>query len=196
MLAKFVSKKTYEWSSYLDTCVFAYNTSRHESSKYPPFTLMFGRQATLPIDVELSDAGKTESVPSIQLNIPKMQEERIKLLDQAKSNILQAQKKQKELFDKKNAKPLHYSVGQLVLKKDFTRTKSKGGKLKERYTGPYEITQAITRGVFQLKGPNDQVLRATGAHLKKYISPQYSLDDRQSTLTSGLSYTLMHVLLV
>ena len=46
----------------------------------------------------------------------------MKLLDQAKSNILQAQKKQKKQFDKKDAKPLHYSVGQLVLKKDFTCT--------------------------------------------------------------------------
>ena len=30
-----------------------YNTSRHESSTYTPFQLMFGRQAILPIDIDL-----------------------------------------------------------------------------------------------------------------------------------------------
>ena len=44
MLAQFVSTKKEMWSSYLDTCVFAYNTSRHESTKYCPFELMFGRK--------------------------------------------------------------------------------------------------------------------------------------------------------
>ncbi|KAL5479401.1 hypothetical protein EMCRGX_G022921 [Ephydatia muelleri] len=49
MLVKYVDM----WSHYLDTCAFAYNTSRHDSTKYTPFMLMFGRRATLPIDVEL-----------------------------------------------------------------------------------------------------------------------------------------------
>ena len=31
MLVKFVQSKKSSWSSFLDTCVFAYNTSRHES---------------------------------------------------------------------------------------------------------------------------------------------------------------------
>ena len=48
-----MSSKKDMWSHYLDTCAFAYNTSQHDSTKYTPFMLMFGRQATLPIDVEL-----------------------------------------------------------------------------------------------------------------------------------------------
>ena len=36
----------------LQTCVFAYNTSKHESSLHIPFELMFGRRALIPIDVE------------------------------------------------------------------------------------------------------------------------------------------------
>ena len=60
MLVKVTESKKEAWSSYLDTCVFAYNTSRHESSKFSPFELMFGRRATLPIDIELRKAGPEE----------------------------------------------------------------------------------------------------------------------------------------
>ena len=53
MLVKYVSSKKEMWSHYLDTCAFAYNTSQHDSTKFTPFMLMFGRRARLPIDVEL-----------------------------------------------------------------------------------------------------------------------------------------------
>ena len=71
MLIKFVDGKKDSWSQYLDTCVYAYNSSRlvrmkcsllmyivihmnnfrHESSKHTPFEVMFGRRAVLPIDL-------------------------------------------------------------------------------------------------------------------------------------------------
>ena len=37
----------------LECCLFAYNTSKHESSIFTPFEVMFGRQAVLPIEVTL-----------------------------------------------------------------------------------------------------------------------------------------------
>ena len=37
---------------FLEICVFAYKTSKHESSLHTPFELMFGRRAVIPIDVE------------------------------------------------------------------------------------------------------------------------------------------------
>ena len=51
MLVKFVDEKKERWEDFLSTCVYAYNTSKHESSKYCPFTVMFGRQAILPVEI-------------------------------------------------------------------------------------------------------------------------------------------------
>ena len=51
MLVKYVSSKKDLCCYYLNTCAFAYNTSLLNICT--PSMLMFGRPATLPIDVEL-----------------------------------------------------------------------------------------------------------------------------------------------
>ena len=134
MLVKFVHSKKSAWSSYLDTCVFAYNTSRHESTRFTPFELMFGRRATLPIDIAFRKALAEEAAMEfLQQEEPDMEalaENRIMRLEEAKQNIVEAQKKQKEVYDQKHANPERYKVGQLVLKKDHTRKKRKGESLK------------------------------------------------------------------
>ena len=52
MLRKYIQEKKEKWDDYLDTCTFAYNTSRHESTKFTPFEIMFGRKAILPLDLD------------------------------------------------------------------------------------------------------------------------------------------------
>lgn len=42
------------WSSYLESCVFAYNTSCQESTIFTPFELMFGHKVTIPIDIHMN----------------------------------------------------------------------------------------------------------------------------------------------
>ena len=57
MLVKFASTDKAAWDEHLDHCMFAYNTSRHESSLYSPFEVMFGRKATIPIELEYEKEG-------------------------------------------------------------------------------------------------------------------------------------------
>ena len=59
MIVKFTRERKDQWDDFLDTCVFAYNTAKQESSNYTPFKLMFGRKAVLPVEVEFeSKEGK------------------------------------------------------------------------------------------------------------------------------------------
>lgn len=57
MLVKFASTDKAAWDKHLNHCMFAYNTSRHESSLYSPFEVMFGRKATIPIELEYEKEG-------------------------------------------------------------------------------------------------------------------------------------------
>ena len=55
MLVKAIEKKEEEWDQFLDSSVYAYNTAVHESTKFTPFQLMFGRKTVLPIDIDIDD---------------------------------------------------------------------------------------------------------------------------------------------
>ena len=83
------------------THVFAYNTSRHDSSKYTPLFLMFGCRATLAVDIDfLNDSASERCVNYHDLPDPyisTLMSERQGFLEQAKQNIAESQKKQKVL---------------------------------------------------------------------------------------------------
>ena len=112
---------------------------------------MFGRRATLPIDVELErqcseDLCKTywelEEHP-----YPAVFSEHARILEEAKGNIIAAQLRQKEAYDKKHCKPGQFQCNQLALLRNFSRKKVKGGKLTERFLGPYTIINVLQNGV-------------------------------------------------
>ena len=105
MLVKYVDQKKERWEEFLDTCVFAYNTAKHDSSQFSPFELMFSRKAVLPIDINT----EAKNVEMVLDDFNKAEDKsadgraaRTKLLEEAKANIVKAQKKQKEYYDKRH----------------------------------------------------------------------------------------------
>lgn len=197
MLVKYVSSKKDMWSYYLDTCVFAYKTSRHESTKYSPFMLMFGRRATLPIEVDLERQSSEDLCNTYwQLEDPPYPAaftEHAHILEEAKGNIIAAQFKQKEAYDKKHCKPGQFQCDQLVLLRNFSRKKVKGGKLTERFVGPYKIISILPHGVYLLLNEEGRSTRATGSHLKIYKSSNGEVEDPSSTQGDCTSQSVTEV---
>ena len=121
MLVKFVDEKKHLWDSYLDTCVFAYNTSRHESTHFTPFELMFCRKAVLPIDIEMRKKTAEDVLASYEDasdlltdNMDQLMKNRRNMLEEAKANIKKAQERQKEQYDRKHAQSDAFQCGAKV----------------------------------------------------------------------------------
>ena len=84
---------------------------------------MYGQCATLPIDINIQGNIPSETTGAYdELKEFEFEDmaKRMKLLEEAKQNILVAQIKQKRDYDRRHAKPLLFNTGLMVLKKDFT----------------------------------------------------------------------------
>ena len=51
-LVKVLNVRKSEWSYVIEVVLFAHRVSRHSSTKYTPFFLMYHQQPVLPIDIQ------------------------------------------------------------------------------------------------------------------------------------------------
>ena len=70
-IVKFVNENQDDWDIHVKSVLFAYRTSKHASTKYTPFELMFGRAPVLPIELEIqstpaSSTDQAESSPDFE----------------------------------------------------------------------------------------------------------------------------------
>ena len=145
-------------------------------ARLTPFEVMFGCKAFHPVDLEMGrscvEAIKEYQDAGIDTAYEALSVHRKECLVSAKENILLAQVRQKQQYDRKHVHAPNFQIGTCVLKKDFTRKRRKGGKLDLRWNGPYFVDAYIGKGIYHLQSvadPHDVVARINGAHLKHYI---------------------------
>ena len=113
-VVKFCASKKDNWDMVLDGCIFAYNTSCHESALYTPFEIMFGRKATLPIDLKMEQVEAVVNhglfFQDNVLDIEEITKQRCSVVKQVKENIEKAQIKQKQNYDRRHANPKAYQI--------------------------------------------------------------------------------------
>ena len=176
MIVKFVEEKKEKWEDYLFTCVYAYNTSKHESSKYAPFTVMFGRQAVLPVEVSSpTKADLEQNLTSDHDNTDHLIDRHFlfhnERLEKVKANIIDAQARQKKAYDRKRHNPDLFTCGTLVLKRDMKRKKQAGGKMDFKWLGPFKVMKSMGRSLYQIQNVDctEKVEKIHGVHLKPYV---------------------------
>ena len=69
-----------------------------------------------------------------------------------------------------------YAVGSKVLVKVMKNQHRMGGKLEDRWTGPYEVMEKLSKGRYCLKTKSGKVLKKlyNGALLKDHLQPKGS----------------------
>lgn len=104
-----------DWKSYVGPLVHAYNCTRHDTTGFSPYQLMFGRNPRLPIDVVFGLVD-TEEEQSYTKYIQELKEKLKYSFELASESARMAQSKQKKYYDMK-ARAAVLEVGDRVLVK-------------------------------------------------------------------------------
>jgi hypothetical protein len=159
-LQKMVNDNQDNWDDLLENVLFAYRTSRQDSTKCTPFLLMFGREARLPIDLTRAKyTSEQQEELSFDDKVKKMLEMQKTLHDKARENIHNAQERQKKQYDAKHNSRTNLKVGDKVLVQEMKNEGRKGGKLDVQFKGPYVIAEDLGKGRFRLANEDGVTLK-------------------------------------
>ena len=105
-----------DWKQFIGPLVHAYNSTRHDTTGVSPFSLMFGREPRLPVDLAFDIQHPMEKKQPISKYIDNLKKKLRLSYDLAQKNIRKSQERQKEHYDKK-VRGATVEVGDRVLVK-------------------------------------------------------------------------------
>lgn len=148
MLQRTVGMHKSNWHLMLFPALWAYRTSVKDATGFTPFQLVYGLEATLPIECE---------IPSLKLAVELLPnttplEERLLYLERLDETrrlanlAIETQKKRvKSRFDQ-TVHPRSFNEGDLVLLYDQANDKLGAGKLESMWLGPYIVKKVLQKG--------------------------------------------------
>ncbi|CAB4404191.1 unnamed protein product [Rhizophagus irregularis] len=151
-------------------------------TRFEPFYLTYGREATLPIELKLpSDPTVIRTEDQQVEDFQEQFYQRIWMLigplensrQSVRNNVHTSQEKQKQRYDAQ-IHPKQYAIGEQVLLKNF-RPK----KLDTKWNGPYYVHDRRNNGNYQLR-TIDGKIRKKWVHadqLRHYISKPLEISD-------------------
>jgi hypothetical protein len=170
-LAKFVQLQEQDWDKFIPSVLFAYRTMKHNTTKYDPFSLVYGRNVITPLDLLLDQKAETLTEEDLEQDILNRICQIVDILEPtlelAKRNIAKSQRNQEDA-NPASSTAHHFEEGDIVLK--FKHDKPKGSKFQTKWVGPYTIHEVYNNGAYRLRSMDGKVLKSStnGNDLRKY----------------------------
>lgn len=173
ILSKVTEHQGRNWDLEIPSALWAYRTSVKTSTGFTPFHLVYGKEALLPVEVELPAVKLLEKVlnPSSDafkdrlLQLQEVQLDRMKALDYYE----QVQKKALARVNEK-VKEKGIKDGDLVLRYNSKLDKTFQKKFQVKWEGPFKVANCFANGTYQLADLDGTLhaSRVNGLRLKAY----------------------------
>ena len=118
MLGTLEQDQKKDWTKYVNSLVYAYNCTPHETTRFSPYELLFGRKPSLPIDTMFEKARDDIGNKTTEEYIQDLQERMSTTHEIVQQHTERSKDKQKTYYDRKS-KEVNISVGDKVLVKQL-----------------------------------------------------------------------------
>ncbi|KAA3458454.1 gag/pol polyprotein [Gossypium australe] len=142
-----------DWHEKLPFALYAYRTSVRTSTGATPFSLVYGMEAVLPIEVEIPSLRVLSEIKLDEAEWIRAQYDQLNLIEEKRLRAIRHgqmyQKRMMRAYDKR-IRPREFKEGDLVLKKILPIQKDFRGKWMPNWEGPYVVKEAFSGGALIL----------------------------------------------
>lgn len=165
------------WDKYIGELQLALNSAYHESTKYSPAYLNFGRELEVGVTVRRSIEEKNADVEiPVNTDRDRWANRMVKLKELyhiVEENLAKASSTQAKRYNLRR-RPVPFRPGDKVLKRTFYTSSAADGtasKLYPKYEGPFEVLKVSPSGVCRLRdGQGKEIGVWHSSKLKQYLS--------------------------
>lgn len=144
----FVSRNQQDWDQKVPIFLLAYRSAVHETTRYTPSQMLFGRELRLPCDLIFGCPPDTPSSPDGYLKDLKTRLDDVHRFARERINI--ATERMKKNYDSK-ATDHDFKVGDKVWFWNPQRRKGLSPKLQSPWDGPYEVIKKLNEVVHRIR---------------------------------------------
>jgi hypothetical protein len=177
IVKRLIEDKPRQWHTLLTYALWEDRTTAKVSTGCTPFQLVYGQEAILPTELELSSLRlmlQIEELNSSDVSqrinaLLALEEQRMFSLD----NIKRRQQTVKKYFNK-SVKTVKFKVNEKVLLWDSTHVdRGRHSKFQKLWLGPFKIAFVLGTNSYILKYLQERLFsyNTNGSHLKHYVEP-------------------------
>nr|GEV70118.1 reverse transcriptase domain-containing protein [Tanacetum cinerariifolium] len=156
-----LDERSKNWLEQISHVLWAHYTMNTSSNGETPFSLTYGAEAVIPIEIGMPTLRTTKvdmikNDEALGVNLDTLEEKKEQaVIQEAKS------KSKMEKYYNARVRSTSFRLRDLVYQNNKASHAEDGGKLGPKWEGPYEVTEALGKGAYKLRDRNINTLPRT-----------------------------------